>query len=233
MTDIEIEREIARLAQENARMRGKVKIKAPSNKLEPEGSVLYRMTMKHPGFAAFCRPRLGSSILPMSEIIAKYRKARAAELKNFMKPKGINSILKGGPYTTGRYCELVDTEKKKKAWIDDPEDPTGPQIWGETAEPLVIGPFEERARLIKDRTNGGWTSIFTDGSEPSPTQIKRDVPQNLLPFGQDPVIEPEVEVEEDDPESEEDPMEEIPAGLILALQEQNRLLQVMLKAAQA
>jgi len=136
-----IEQEIARIELENAKLCATKR--PPKQEVSDDMGALYRMTAKHPGFAAFCRPRLGGPIPTMAEIIAKARKTRAAELRNFMKPKGIYSILKGGAYTTGRLLswEGEPTEEKLKLIRVSRDEWTSEEPWKGESIPQNIPDF--------------------------------------------------------------------------------------------
>lgn len=65
-----------------------------------------RMLRTDPRFKSFCRRRSTAKLPTVEARIAAARKARAAEIKTFCKPRGPFSILKENEYWTGRLIKV-------------------------------------------------------------------------------------------------------------------------------
>jgi len=62
---------------------------------------LYEILKDKPSFKAYCRRRSTQRRKTREEMIADWRKKRAADFKAFCRPRGILSILKDNEYWTG------------------------------------------------------------------------------------------------------------------------------------
>jgi len=108
----------------------------------PEGFSLCRyddLIRVRPGLKAQFAPRINGLTRSMAQILSDARKAEAARVRAFCKPKGIWSILKEGPiYTTGRLYQ-------------DPKDEE--RTWAQTAQ------------LVKEGSKWEWTSEVDEPTE--------------------------------------------------------------------
>lgn len=71
----------------------------------PEGTY-ERMLRTNPRFKSYCRRKTTTRMPTVEARIAAARKARAAEIKTFCKPRGPFSILKENEYWTGRLIKV-------------------------------------------------------------------------------------------------------------------------------
>jgi hypothetical protein len=99
----------------------------------PERNAMSFEALQHlPAFKAFCRrrgPRFPDGwavkAMPMAQRLAEATKKRRGEFKAFCRPRGVLSILKDGPYPTGRLTkdglETLKIRKLGDEWVS--EDP--------------------------------------------------------------------------------------------------------------
>jgi hypothetical protein len=113
--------------------------------------------MKDPKFAAFCRRKSTAPLKSLQQRLDEARKARAAEIRAYCRPRGPLSILKDNEYTTGRVIAV-------RRELD-----TTPFTYVETAK---------IRRISKDV----WESEVTHDYRPEEITSH---PQNVPAFGQD------------------------------------------------
>lgn len=163
-----IEEQIAAMEAENARLQALTQ-PTPAHQRGEIREVL-DLVRHAPGFKAFCARKLTKRAPSMAEILAKSRKATEATIRAFMKPKGIWSILKDGPYTTGR---VVETRYEVQHWNKETHEHEG------SGEYNWNGPFNESARLVQVTKGNKWE--WTSELQYAEGAVIRD----YVPKGQD------------------------------------------------
>lgn len=177
-----IEERIALLEAENAKLSGKLHPTPAHNK--PRSIGFLGLVEDKPGFKAFCRRTFNAKAPTMAEILEKAKKSTNAKIRAAMKPKGIWSILKDGPYTTGR---MVGVRYEKTEWNDDTH------AYDKTGEYEFNGPFEEKAKLVQVSKGNKWE--WTSELDYEADAVIKVYPQNVPEFGKDPVYEPDEDQE--------------------------------------
>lgn len=200
-----IEDQIAALETENAQMRRSVPL-LPTNRSQKGQkrpvitgtSAIFNALKDKPGFKAFCaRGRGWPKAIGMKERLDRAQKATNSQIRSALKPKGIWSIMKENPYTTGRLIRYH-------------YGPVDGADWG--------SPLDQEAKLVKI-SRDEWTSEICGPKD----RIAQTVPQTIPRFGLDAQFKPEQEdpvISAAGPISDDQDM----ALVIEALEAQNALL---------